>query len=41
LLDDPSLAERLGETGRRRAMARFDWSATTGSYAPLLTPASN
>ena len=33
LLEDPVLAARLGERGRRRALARFSWTATARGTA--------
>jgi len=33
ILDDPALAERLGEGGRRRVLGRFTWQATARGTA--------
>jgi glycosyltransferase involved in cell wall biosynthesis len=35
LLDDPSLATRLGETGRRLAGERFNWTQHLDTFAEL------
>lgn len=35
LITDPALRKRMGEAGRRRALAEFDWSVIFGRYQAL------
>lgn len=37
LLDDPDLARRLGEAGRKMAKEQFDWAALAGAYRDALS----
>jgi phosphatidyl-myo-inositol dimannoside synthase len=41
LLDDPELAGRMGEAGRRRALAEFTWQAAARRLAALIEEASD
>ena len=40
LLEDPSLAARLGRAARRLAVERYSWTAAAGALDEFLSPSS-